>query len=92
MSAQCPHLNFEAKVDVNRFEDTGRFGAVISIWCRICREPFRFLGCDAGYSPYRPMVSINGLELDAPIEPQGTPMIASGARFEMPSLPPKEDS
>jgi hypothetical protein len=90
--SQCQHQNFEALVRVNRLVDSGRFSADISIRCAECREPFRFLGADAGLSPYQPMASVDGLELRAPIEPQGTPKIASGARFEMAPLPQKTES
>jgi hypothetical protein len=88
----CEHKDFNARVSVNRLEDTGRFSADIRIQCAACKEPFRFLGVEAGSSPFEPKVSIDGLELRAPIEPQGTPKIASGAQFVMPPLPPKVDS
>jgi hypothetical protein len=88
----CEHKDFEANVTVFRLEDTGRFTADVRIRCKECSEPFRFLGIQAGVSPYEPCVSIDGLELRAPIEPQGTPTLHSHARFEMPPMAPKADS
>lgn len=85
----CEHKVFGAYVAVNRLLDTGRFAADIRIECSECHEPFRFLGLGAGLSPYEPTVSIDGLELRAPIEPQGTPVLYSSARFVVPPLPPK---
>lgn len=93
MSA-CAHKQFEARVNVVRLSDAGRgrFTTEINIRCAACKEPFRWLGAKPGLSPYKPMVSIDGLELRAPIEPQGTPRLASHAQFVIPPLPPKSDS
>ena len=33
------------------------------------------------------MVSIDGLELNVPIEPQGEPALYTSARYEMPKIP-----
>jgi hypothetical protein len=90
--SDCKHQAFGVHADVHFMEDTGRFTADIRIECTQCEEPFRFLGLDPGWSPFEPMVSVTGLEMHVPIEPQGTPQIASGARFVMPPLPPKTDS
>lgn len=92
MKVTCEHKDFNASVRVNRLEDTGRFSADVRIQCAECEEPFRFLGVPAGSSPYQPTVSIDGLDLRAPIEPQGTPQLQSHAAFVMPPLPPKRDS
>jgi hypothetical protein len=89
---RCKHTAFGVHTDVTFLADVGRFTADIRIECAQCKEPFRFLGLDAGWSPYVPSVSATGLELRVPIEPQGTPQIASGAQFVMPPLPPKSDS
>lgn len=83
----CPHLHFDAHVVVNRMEDTGRFSADLRITCTDCGDPFRFLGLAAGSSPYEPRVSMDALELRAPIEPEGTPTLATHARFDVPPLP-----
>jgi hypothetical protein len=83
----CPHESFQARVNVNRFEDTGRFMAEITVNCTICGEPFRFLGVPAGMSFERPMVSIDGLELRAPIEPEIEARLMTTASFQMPEIP-----
>lgn len=84
----CPHLEFRATVTVNRLEDTGRFSADVRVECLGCGSPFRWMGVPAGLSPYEPRVSIDGLELRAPIEPEGTPTLAASASFTVPPLPP----
>ena len=84
----CKHEDFNASVAVNRMEDTGHIVADIRITCRQCGEPFRFLGCRcAGLSFLEPSVSVNELELHAPIEPQGDPKLRSELKFEMPAIP-----
>jgi len=83
----CPHESFYGNFNINRFEDTGRFSADITIKCATCGEPFRFLGLAAGLDFDKPMVSIDGLELRAPIQPQGEPQLLGHATFVMPSIP-----
>lgn len=83
----CRHLAFEAFVTVNRLEDTGRFSADVMIRCRDCGSPFRFLGLPSGVLTATPTVSIDGLELRAPIEPEGDTQVFSGARYEMAPRP-----
>lgn len=83
----CPHLKFEANVNVGRFEDTGRFMADITVRCASCGEKFRFLGPTAGINWERPSVSIDGLEMRAPIEPEGEPRLLDRATFQMPPVP-----
>jgi hypothetical protein len=85
----CPHENFDATVAVGRFLDTGRFMADISVHCTDCGEPFRFMGVPAGLDWERPMVSIDGLELHAPIEPEIATRLAERATFQMPLIPTK---
>jgi hypothetical protein len=68
--AACTHPEFSAQVKIARVEDVGKFVAEIAIACGVCGEPFRFVGVPAGLSYERPMVSIDGLELNAPIEPE----------------------
>jgi hypothetical protein len=89
MKEPCTHPDFEAHISVNRFEDSGRFNVEVRVLCRACREPFRFLGLDAGLSWEQPRVSVDGLELRAPLEPQGVPKLASRSVFEMPKMPEK---
>lgn len=70
----CPHLNFEAKVDVSRLSHeegwpiTG-YTADVRIRCAHCGVPFAFKGMLPGSSPNYPMVSVDRDELRAPIEP-----------------------
>lgn len=70
----CPHDDLEAWVDVNRLTAveggpvTG-YAADIRVKCAQCGEPFRWIGCQAGLSPARPMVSVDEAELRAPLRP-----------------------
>lgn len=68
----CKHMNFFTSVRVARVEDIGRFVAEIEIRCTECDTPFQFLGVPPGFNYRAPTVSIDGLELNAPICPQGT--------------------
>lgn len=88
-SEPCVHLDFAAEVEVNRFEDTGRFNVEVRVRCRACDEPFRFLGLPSGLLTERPATSVDGLELRAPIEPQGVPRLAARSVFEVPKVPEK---
>lgn len=71
----CAHENFGATVDVARIiaPNGGKmaFSATIKIVCAKCLVPFEFLGLQAGDSPAEPLVSVDRLELRAPITPQG---------------------
>lgn len=58
----CKHERFEANVDVNRLEDSGRFCADVRIHCGQCKEPFRFLGLPAGLDLNGAAVSVDGTE------------------------------
>lgn len=71
----CPHENFDAVVDVNRLgksdDDPTIIGytADIRVWCTDCKEPFRWIGVQAGMSPARPMCSVDEGDLRAPLRP-----------------------
>lgn len=70
----CPHLNFRADVGVGRREATEGgpvegFMAEIRIGCADCGEPFRFIGVPAGLLAGQPCVSVDEMELRAPIRP-----------------------
>lgn len=67
----CPHLSFYSVVRVARLEDIGRFVAEVKIRCRVCDTPFQFLGMPPGFNYEAPTVSLDGLEADLPICPQG---------------------
>jgi hypothetical protein len=58
----CKHEQFEAKVKVNRLEDSGRFNADITIRCVQCNIPFRFLGLPCGVDLDGAAVSADGTE------------------------------
>lgn len=83
----CRHEAFLAVVNVNRLEDSGKFIADIRITCAQCKEPFRFVGLAAGVRFDRPLVSIDGLELRAPIEPELEKQLHDRATFQMPEIP-----
>ena len=88
----CRHEQFAAQVNVGRIvhEDQPiRFIADITITCEQCREPFRFLGVESGLHFERPSVSIDGLELHAPIEPEVVKVFASRSRYTMPPEIPR---
>lgn len=71
----CPHEDFTAEVTVNRIPKSeadpsiGWFSADITVQCAQCREPFRWVGIQAGLSPRKPMCSVDETELRAPIRP-----------------------
>lgn len=67
----CQHQNFEADVDVNRLEDSGRFCADIRIKCRDCGRPMRFLGLPMGLDFNGAAVNPNGQEARLAIHPAG---------------------
>jgi hypothetical protein len=68
--SKCEHKNFRAEVDVNRLEDSGGFAADIRIRCAECDLPFVFGGVECGFSFQKPMCSMSGQELHAPIAPK----------------------
>lgn len=75
----CPHLHFNASVDVNRIQKSEQepetivaYTADVRIFCRESGQQFEFLGLPNGYSCYRPTVSIDGQTLSAPIAVPGT--------------------
>ena len=67
----CSHEEFKADVCVIRLDD-GKFSADITIECASCGVPFQFLGVPPGVDLSGATVSIDGLELQAAIAPQGT--------------------
>lgn len=67
----CAHMNFAAKVSVNRIEDIGRFAADITVTGSDCGRPFQFLGLEPGLKINGATVSIDGLEARMAIAPQG---------------------
>jgi hypothetical protein len=71
----CPHLQFEAVVEVNRIvrsdddPTVAGFSADVRVSCADCGEAFRWTGLDAGMSPARPMCSPDERTLVAPLRP-----------------------
>lgn len=80
---ECPHMSFAAMVEVARLEDVGRFCADITIKCADCGQPFRFICQDAGYSPDRPTVNVDGTVLNAPIEPELVKVLHTSLRYDV---------
>lgn len=85
----CNHPNFAAGVSVGRFLDSGKFMCEVRIVCVQCREPFRFRGVPPGISWDHPTCSIDGLELNCPVEPEQEKRLFSGATYQMPVIPPR---
>lgn len=83
----CIHENFSAQVNVQRFLDTGKFLAEITVTCVACKVAMRFIGPPAGLGWESPHVSIDGTELRAPIEPAIETKLATSASFTMPEIP-----
>jgi hypothetical protein len=73
-------------VKMTRMEDSGKFVAEISVSCALCETKFRFLGVPAGISFDRPMVSVDGTELRAPMAPQNEPVLANRYSVEVPEM------
>ena len=72
----CEHHEFAVSARVARVtgEDGGPvtyFSLELNVECVDCGEAFEFQGAPCGYSPYRPMCSLDGRELCAPIMPAG---------------------
>jgi hypothetical protein len=70
--AECAHLNFEASAKIARLEDSGQFMCELTVHCSDCGLPFQFLGLEPGLDLNGARVSIDGLELNAAICPQGS--------------------
>lgn len=75
MNKPCDHLAFTSSVNVYRLTDdddggpvTG-FAADLKICCAICGMSMQFLGAERGLSPYKPMTSVDRLEMRLPITP-----------------------
>lgn len=75
----CPHMNHSVFASVGRIQKSDlepetivAYTADIKIQCRDCGQPYEFLGLPNGMSFYQPTVSIDGLELRAPLAIPGT--------------------
>jgi hypothetical protein len=74
LPTKCPHLNFKGDFKIARLTKTEGgpvigYAADVRIKCDQCGLPFRWMGLDAGIHPQQPRVSVDALELRAPIEP-----------------------
>ena len=90
MSAPCEHTNFGVSANVGRLTDvdggpvTG-YKMLLTIICTDCGLPFRFMGLPFGSHYAEPRLSVDSLELRAPIEPAyaneifGTPIVSGRA-------------
>lgn len=67
----CKHMNFEASCKVARLEDSGRFMFEATVRCTECKKPFQFLGLQPGLDMNGARVSLDGLEINVAICPQG---------------------
>ena len=67
----CQHLNFSAECKVARIEDLGRFVLEVKVRCVDCDKPFQFVGVEPGFNYNAPTVSLDGLEANLPITPEG---------------------
>lgn len=77
---RCPHPDFAARVEVNRLtkEDGGPiagYSADITVDCIGCGTPFEWMGLRPGLLPDRPMGSLDGLTMSAPLRPAGSPEV-----------------
>lgn len=90
LARDCAHEEFAATVAVGRILDVGKFVADIRISCAHCGEPFRFVGVPAGLRFDGPAVSIDGLELHAPIEPELERRLMDRASFQVPTIPTRQ--
>lgn len=71
----CEHMDFSAKVAVNRLTDqagkVNGYMAEIRISCSQCDRQFQFLGLEPGIDTGGARVSIDGLEANIALCPQG---------------------
>lgn len=68
----CPHMDFVADVRIARLTDLGRFMAEIRVTCAQCKRPFQFLGLEPGLDLQGARVSLDGLEANIAIAPEGS--------------------
>lgn len=67
----CRHHAFDANCRVARLEDTGRFMLEVRVRCIDCGTPFQFLGLPNGLNFDSATVSLDGLEANLAICPEG---------------------
>jgi hypothetical protein len=79
----CKHEDFEARVDINRLEDTGRFMADVKIQCAACGVPMVFLGLPRGLDINGASMNTDGTEGRFAIAPKGETVPETSLGFEM---------
>jgi len=87
--ADCTHPEHSVFCGMAAMLDSGKWMAEIEIRCARCGEAFRFVGLPAGLSFEQPSTSIDGLQLLAPVEPEGERRLMAGARYVLPQIPPR---
>lgn len=86
----CSHESFKANVRVGRLTNTDGgpvtgYCADITVTCADCGLPFRFIGLAAGNHHAEPRVSVDGVELRAPLEPAVHEVFAPRASYTFPA-------
>lgn len=79
----CKHEDFSASVTVHRItnsegSDVIGYMADVEVACAHCNEPFAFIGPPVGQLPDEPGISVDALQLRAPIRPASSPLLAGG--------------
>lgn len=70
----CNHLDFVARVEVNRFENRpGFFMADVKVSCAECGRAMQFFGLPTGISLNQPSIDATGCEARLPIRPYEKP-------------------
>lgn len=87
---KCDHPEFVAHVAVGRLSDDdggpiAGYSAAVKVECAKCGLKFRFIGLAAGNHYAEPRVSVDGLELRAPIEPAEHMKFQASASYTFPN-------
>jgi hypothetical protein len=68
----CRHnVGHRVEARIAFLEDSGGFMAELKIFCSVCDKPFQFLGLEPGLDLQGARVSIDGLEANIAITPEG---------------------
>jgi hypothetical protein len=70
--AACTHrASHKVEARIACLEDSGGFMAELKIFCGDCGRPFQFLGLEPGMDTQGARVSVDGLEANIAISPEG---------------------